>query len=359
MAAAVAASGRLVLAVLAVSLAGCAAPSGHAKPAHTVAATATAAPVPSARVVTSLERPGSLAVGPGGQLYIADDARNQILMALPGGGFRVVAGNGKAGFSGDGGPATLAALNDPGGMAVTRSGTLYVADTGNNRIRAISPSGIISTVAGNGRYGNWVTSGTPALRASLGGPADVAFAPDGALYIADAGVSEILELTPAGRLLVVAGIPTEAGLPTAGLQATQTPADGPDGLAFDRAGNLYVAGENTKALFMISPGGRVSLPIGSDGFYPRGNGGLVTAPDGTVLAMNAQQVERITPHGAQVLYNLPAYQHLGVTGFLPDGIAVAPDRDIFLDTWYGNGWADKTALIEIRTTGTASVIWEN
>jgi len=347
MTAVIRACGRLALAVLAVSVAGCTAPGGHI----------TSTPSPPARVVTSLGRPGSLATGPDGQLYIADDASNRILMALPGGGFRVVAGTGRAGFSGDGGPATGAALDDPGGMAVTRSGALYFADTGNNRIRAISPDGIISTVAGNGHWGNWVAGGTPALRASLGGPADVAFAPGGALYIADAGVSEILELTLAGRLRVVAGIPTEAGRPEAGRQATQTPADGPDGLAFDHAGNLYVAGENTKALFVISPSGRVSLPIGPDGFYPRGNGGLVTTPDGGILAMNTQQVDQLTSRGARVLYNLTAYRHLGVTGFLPEGIAIAPDGGIYLDTWSGNGWADKTALIEIRRNGTASVIW--
>jgi trimeric autotransporter adhesin len=279
MATALAARGRLVLAVLAVSVAGCGAPAGHGTPAHTVSAAATAGPRRSAGVVTSLGRPGSLAIGPGGQLCIADDARNQILMALPGGRFRVVAGNGRVGFSGDGGPAAGAALNDPGGMAVTRSGTLYVADTGNNRIRAISPAGIMSTVAGSGRSGNWVASGTPALRASLADPADVVIAPGGDLYIA--GLSEVLKLTPARRLLVVAGIPDGEGIPTAGLQATRTSADGPDGLAFDRAGDLFVAGFDTKTLFMISPGGRVSLPIGPDGFYSRGNGGLVIAPTAT------------------------------------------------------------------------------
>jgi sugar lactone lactonase YvrE len=351
MAATIGAGGRratvlAVLALLAASLAGCtSAPPGHPSPAR-----------PS-RVVTSLERPTSLATGPAGQLYIADDARNQILVALPGGRFRVIAGNGQAGFSGDGGPAVDATLNDPGGMAVTRSGALYFADTGNNRIRVISPGGIISTVAGNGRWGNWVANGTSALRASLGGPADVAFAPDGALYIADSGVSEILELTRAGRLRLVAGIPTEAGLPQAGLQATRTPADGANGLAFDRAGDLFVAGRNTKALFMISPSGRVSLPIGAAGFYPRGDGGLVTGPDGSVLAMNTQQVDRLTSHGVDVLYNVPAYPRIGVTGFLPDGIAVAPDGALYLDTWSGNGWAAKTALIEIGSAGTVSVLW--
>ena len=361
MATARAAGGRLILAVLAVLavpvVGGCGAPVGHGTPAHTVPATATVGAAPSAGAVTSLEQPGSLAAGPGGQLYIADDARNQILMALPGGGFRVVAGNGKAGFSGDGGPAVDAELNDPGGMAVTRSGTLYFADSGNNQIRAISPDGTISTVAGNGRWGNWVASGTPALRAGLADPADVVIGPGGDLYIADSGVSEVLTMTPAGRLLVVAGTPTGEGIPTAGLPATQTSADGPDGLAFDRAGNLYVAGLDTKTLFMIAPDGQVRLPIGRDGFYPRGDGGLVTTPDGGVLAMNTQQVDLVTSHGVQVLYDLPARPRIGIAGFLPDGIAVAPDGTIYLDTSSGNGWADQSALIEIRANGTAKVTW--
>src|SRR5262249_14567836 len=78
-----------------------------------------------ARVITGLERPGALAVGPGGQLYLSDDGLNEILRVLPGGRSAVVARNGKGGFSGDGGPAASASLNDPGGIAVARSGTLY------------------------------------------------------------------------------------------------------------------------------------------------------------------------------------------------------------------------------------------
>jgi hypothetical protein len=109
-------------------------------------------------------------------------------------------------------------------------------------------------------------------------------------------ITEDTPLTYPNRLNVRSGsdvgpprIPGGEGIPTAGLQATRTSADGPDGLAFDRAGDLFGAGFDTKTLFMISPGGRVSLPIGPDGFYPRGNGGLVTAPDGTasVAAINA------------------------------------------------------------------------
>ncbi len=83
------------------------------------------------------KRPEALALAPGGDLYIADDIRNQVLERLPDGRFRVVAGNGTTGYSGDGGPATEAEIDDPGGMAVSSDGTLYFADSGNDRVRAV------------------------------------------------------------------------------------------------------------------------------------------------------------------------------------------------------------------------------
>jgi serine/threonine-protein kinase len=83
------------------------------------------------------KRPGSLAVGPDGGLYVADDVRNQIL-ELRKGRFRVAVGNGKVGFSGDGGPAMHAAINHPEGLTF-HDGTLYFADAGNGRIRAVAP----------------------------------------------------------------------------------------------------------------------------------------------------------------------------------------------------------------------------
>ncbi len=321
--------------------------------------TPTVRSIPPGGVVSRLKQPGALAVGPGGQLYVADDGLNQILQVLPGGKFRVVAGNGKRGFSGDGRHADSASLNNPGGLAVTRSGTLYIADTGNNRIRAVSPSGIISTVAGDGRYGNWVASGTPALTAGLGSPADVAIGPGGTLYIADQGTSEVMKMSPARNLVVVAGKRLSEGLPGGGLRASETSADGPNALAFDRSGNLYVAGSNTKTLLVISRGGLVSLPVGRDGFYPDGAGGLATAPDGSVLAMNGQEIERVTGHGAQILYILPGRPRVDISGFLPNGIAVAANGAIYLDTYSGNGSASKTALIVIGPSGKVRLIWES
>jgi hypothetical protein len=243
-------------------------------------------------------------------------------------------------------------------MAVTSDDELYFADTGNNRIRVISPRGIITTIAGNGRNSSWVPSGTPALKASIGGPADIAIGPGGTLYIASEGTNQILELSPAGRLLQIAGSRTLAGVTGIGQRATGVSPDGPDGLAFDRAGDLYIAGFTTKNLLMISARGRMRLPIGTVGFYPRGRGGLVTARDGSVLAMNGQQVDQITSHALRVLIDFSRHNQTGIRGFLPDGIAVTPNGTIYLDTWDGNGWASKTALIETSPNGRTTVIWQ-
>ncbi len=344
----------------ALLLAGCTSPASRVKQVGVSSTTAAPVTLPSARAVTHLVRPSALAVGPDGHLYVADDGLNEILQLLPGGKFLVIAGTGKAGYSGDGGPAVDASLDDPGGMTFARSGTLYFADTGNNRIRAVSPSGIISTVAGTGRPGGWVPGGTPALKASLISPGDVVTGPGGALYIADTGANEIFKMTDGGRLILVAGTRSGfAGVWGVGHQATSASADGPDGLAFDRSGDLFIAGLNTKTLLMITASGVMTLPDGIDGFYPRGNGGLVTALNGSVLAMNTQQVDRITPHGIRVIYTLPVRPRVAIHGFLPNGIAVAVNGALYLDTWRGNGWAVKTALIEILPNRTARVIWES
>jgi hypothetical protein len=328
--------GRVTLAVLAVAL------------VIPVAGCSGAAPPPA---VLSPTHPSSLAVGPKGQLYVADDERNQILQALPGGKFRVVAGTGKAGFAGDGGPARRAEIDDPGGMAVAPDGTIYVADTGNNRVRSIAPDGTIETVAGDGQAAAWVTGGTSPLSAGLSGPDDVALSSKGVLYIAAA--QEILKLTAAGKLEVVAGTPGSGGTPSRGALATRTSADGPSGMAFNRAGDLFVFGFGTKSLYMISTSGRVELPIGADGrFFPRGTAGLVTAPSGDVIALDTEQIVMLTSHGMRVLDTLPAT-------LLPNGIAIDASGTIYLDTWLGNGWATQTALFKLGADGTPSFVWQS
>jgi sugar lactone lactonase YvrE len=304
------------------------------------------------------ERPESLAVGPNGNLYMADGIRNQILERLPGGSFVPVAGNGTAGFSGDGGSATEAELDDPAGITFGPNHTLYIADLGNGRIRAVSPTGTITTIAGDGGQTDWVADGTPALAASIE-PSAMAFGPDGLMYVATG--SQVLRLGADGALTRVLGEDSNeyAGLYGIGGPAVAASADGPDGLAFDAAGNLYVAGFNTKTILMVDPAGTVRV-IGT--VYPRGNSGLVTGPGGSVLAMDELSVDRLTPQGIQARVAFPTtsrVSYLGITGFSPNGIAVASNGDIYLDTFYGNGYADKSALIMINRRGSPSLLWEH
>jgi hypothetical protein len=101
----------------------------------------------------------------------------------------------------------------------------------------------------------------------------------------------------------------------------------------------------------------MTLPAGIAGFYPRGDGALMTAPDGSVLAANTQAIVRLTPHGMKTVFDFSRKPFAGITAFLPEGIAIAPDGDIYTDTWNGNGWANKTALVVLRPGRTPRVLW--
>ncbi|HTW07436.1 MAG TPA: hypothetical protein VME46_08000 [Acidimicrobiales bacterium] len=112
------------------------------------------------------EEPQALATGPDGCLYIVDTGRDEVLQRLPDGGFVVVAGDGKRGFSGYGGPAVDARLTLDGdsGIAIGANGTVYIAGSGNDRARGVLPNGTIETVAGGGQVGLSTTKPAAARR---------------------------------------------------------------------------------------------------------------------------------------------------------------------------------------------------
>jgi sugar lactone lactonase YvrE len=331
--------------------------SSTSSPSSTTTSTTGTAQASSA-VVPS--RPTALAVGPNGNLYIADQTQNQILERLPDGTFRVVAGTGLAGYAGDGGPAVQAELDRPGGMAFGADGTLYFADEGNERVRAISPSGTITTVVGTGTLsptGGFVTNGTPALDAVVS-PNDVALGPGGLLYLSTD--AQVLRLNADGTLSVVVGTdsPQQGGSGVGG-PATAASADGATGLTFDSAGNLYFFGFDAKTVFVVPPSGVLTNPLGDQSIYPHGDAGLATAPDGGVLAMGEQSVVRLSPTGDQTIMSFYPGPYDGITGFSPNGIAIGPDGTIYVDTYYGNGWTDRTAIISISPSGASSqILWE-
>jgi sugar lactone lactonase YvrE len=149
---------------------------------------------PIAGVTASIGQPYGVATGAAGNIYFSSD--NCVFMLDANGLLTRVAGKYTlAGYSGDGGPATDAQLHDPTGVAVDRAGNLYIADSGNNRIRKVSSAGIITTIAGNGAQGD-SGDGGPALRAELWLPSGVAVDSTGHVFVADTSNNAVRLLTP-------------------------------------------------------------------------------------------------------------------------------------------------------------------
>jgi sugar lactone lactonase YvrE len=138
----------------------------------------------------SLPLSAGAVVDPSGNLYFSDSVNNRVRMVTPAGIISTVAGNGAASYSGDGGTATSAALHNPEGLALDRNGNLYIADELNQRVRKVTPAGVISTFAGTGTAGFGVGPVVAATSANLGYPTGVAVDQSGNVYIAqdeDAG----------------------------------------------------------------------------------------------------------------------------------------------------------------------------
>jgi uncharacterized protein (TIGR03437 family) len=138
-----------------------------------------------------------VAVDGSGNIYAANGGLHQIVRVDAAGHTTVIAGTGVAGFGGDGGPAAAAQLNSPSGLVVDGQGNLYIADTGNNRIRVIAPSGAIQTIAGTGAA-DFDGDGGPALSAALNAPTGLLVDATGNIWIADTGNNRVRKLAPAG-----------------------------------------------------------------------------------------------------------------------------------------------------------------
>ncbi len=153
----------------------------------------------------ALSHPSYLAIDPAGDVYMSDFWANVVIRVDPNDHILHVAGTGVLGFSGDGGAATSAQLDFPTGLALTSSGALYVDDSFNNRIRRVSPDGVITTVAGTGTAG-FSGDGGPAVDAALNAPSGIALGPGGGLYIADQANNVVRVVTRDGTIRTVAGV---------------------------------------------------------------------------------------------------------------------------------------------------------
>ena len=192
-----------------------------------------------AALETPLHGPRGLASGGRGELYISDTLGHRVMIQLPSGVLLTVAGNASAGFGGDGGRAELAQLSAPSGIAADGAGNLYIADTGNHRIRKVDAAGVITTVAGNGKDA-FAGDGGPALDASLSFPRAIAADGNGNVYIADTGNHRLRRVTADGIISTIAGT-SEPGFSGDGAFALQAQLNAPEGILIDGSGNLWVS----------------------------------------------------------------------------------------------------------------------
>jgi trimeric autotransporter adhesin len=198
-----------------------------------------------AATAAELDLPTGVAVDASGNLYIADALNAVIRKVAPSGTISTVAGTGTSGYSGDGGAATAAELDEPCGVAVDAAGNLYIADKNNNRIRKVTPSGTIGTAAGGGTSG--LGDGGTATAAELFEPMGVAVDVSGNLYIADNGNDRIRKVTLSGTISTVAGNGTYGCSGDVGA-ATAAALAGPQEVAVDASGNLYIADVNNNRI---------------------------------------------------------------------------------------------------------------
>ncbi|HEC08077.1 MAG TPA: hypothetical protein ENI86_00760, partial [Acidimicrobiales bacterium] len=223
----------------------------------------------------SLYYPSGIDYDAAGNLYIADREYDRIRRVDPDGVITTVAGNGQRGYSGDGGPAVNAALDQPYDVTVGPDGSLFIADYGNHRVRRVSPTGEISTVGGTG---STVANGdgVPATAMTISGPMGVVTDSAGVLYVSDYSLHRVIRVAVDGTATYLAGTGA-AGFSGDGGPATSAALRNPRGLALDVDGSVLIADYNNHRVRRVAPDGTISTILGTGSSTHSGDGGLATA----------------------------------------------------------------------------------
>jgi uncharacterized protein (TIGR03437 family) len=260
-----------------------------------------------AATTVSLFEPNRVAYDRDGNLYFTEMYYHRVFRVSTSGILSVVAGNGEPGFSGDGGPATAAAVGTPLGVAVDAAGNIYVGSL--SRIRKISPDGTIRTIAGTGETG-YTGDGGLATAARIGDPFAIVLDSSNNVYFADAPNHVVRKVTPFGGILTVAGTGA-AGFSGDRGPATAARLNQPEGLALDAAGNLYIADhENNRVRRVRLDDGVITTYAGNGEWgYSGDNGpatsarldsplGLAATGDGLyIVGENEGDIRRVAPTG--------------------------------------------------------------
>jgi NHL repeat len=273
-----------------------------------------------------LNGPQGIAATADGGYLIADFSNHRVRRVSPAGIITTVAGTGTAGFSGDNGPASMAQLNSPSGVATTGDGGFLIVDQGSQRVRRVSPAGIITTVAGNGS-GGFSGDGGPATEAQLSEPEAVAVTADGGFLIADSFNHRVRRVSPAGIISTVAG-DGDPGFSGDGGPATMAQLQTPQGVAATADGGFLIADRDNFRVRRVSPTGTITTVAGNGTVGTSGDGGpavaagltgaidvAVTADGGFLLAEPlGNVVRRVSPTGT-----ITTVAGNGSAGFSGDG----------------------------------------
>ena len=284
--------------------------------------TSAAATAPGPATSSSFLDAEGVAVDHAGDVYFASSDDYRVFKVTPGGQLTVAAGTG-AGGAATPGPATSSRLEFPNGVALDSSGNLYIADSLNNQVYEVTPSGTLSVVAGTGTAG--APTPGPATSSKLNNPSGVATDSAGNLYIAEYQGNRVDKINSSGTLSVIAGTGV-AGTPTPG-PAASSKLHGPDSIAVDSSGNLYIADETNSMVEKVTPAGTLSIFAGT-GVQGTSTAGAATSselnlPEG--IATTSSGDVYITDNGSSQVVDVNAGQlsivaGTGVTGASTYGV---------------------------------------